>query len=63
MSESEIFIYYAWFWWGMYIWNLNMQSYLTAIGNIIECGISNNVTNSMFLQKEYIDDVLGTVRA
>merc|ERR1712083_842364 len=45
--EAEIFIYYSWYWWAMYIWILNVQSYLMAIEAISLCDVSNG-TGSAF---------------
>ena len=41
--EAAEMVYYSWFWWAMYIWNIHTQNYVNAIDSIMLCGISNDV--------------------
>ena len=53
--EGELFIYYSWYRWAMYVWNLNTQSYTNTIQAILDCGISGEVSDSVYANQDYID--------
>merc|ERR1712083_302127 len=37
IPEAEIMIYYSWYWWAMYVWNVNTQSFLMTMDAILNC--------------------------
>jgi len=43
IPEGEIMIYYGWWAFGQYVWNLNTQSFINTMQAIIDCGISEGV--------------------
>merc|ERR1719473_1235119 len=43
IPEAEIMIYYSWYWWAMYVWNVNTQSFLMTMDAILNCGVSGGV--------------------
>merc|ERR1712226_144334 len=57
VPEAEIMIYYGWYWWAMYIWHLNMWSYISKIEAIALCGVSNGVDDATF-NEEWMNDTL-----
>ena len=62
--EATESVYYAWLGWPYYIWYVNVYSYLDTINAIIDCGISNNVDDSMFGTTDFYENVWkGTLRA
>merc|ERR1712083_272941 len=61
IPEGEIMIYYSWYWWAMYIWNLNTQSFLNTMQAILDCGVSGGV-DSKFGQ-DWIDGTWTPQRA
>ena len=50
-------LYYSWYWWAMYIWHLNVMSYVMNIESIALCGVSNGVDDAVFNQ-EWMDTSL-----
>jgi len=43
LPEGEIMIYYGWWAFGQYIWNLNTQSFINTMQAIIDCDVANEV--------------------
>ena len=48
IPEADEMVYYGWYWFAMYIWNLNVMSYVTKIEAIALCGIANGVDDTKF---------------
>merc|ERR1719272_2162002 len=55
-------IYYSWYYWLMWVWNLNMHAYFDYITEIIACGISNGV-DSKYSNQDWVDTTLNPVIA
>ena len=55
--ENEIMIYYSWYWWAMYIWHLNVWSYVSNIEAVALCGVSNGVDDAVF-NEEWMNNTL-----
>jgi len=54
IPEAEEMMAYSWFWFGLWIWDENVHSYMTAIEAVAECGISNGVEDATY-NKEWLD--------
>merc|ERR1712166_1374374 len=61
-AETEIMIYYSWYYWLMWVWNLNMHAYFDYVTAIIACGISNGV-DSKYSNQDWVDTTLNVVIA
>ena len=57
MVEADEMIYFSWYWWAMYIWNLNTQAYINLIQDILDCGMTNNVEGSKYANEDWINNV------
>ena len=62
MAETEIMIYYSWYYWLMWVWNLNMHAYFDYISGIIACDIENGA-GSKYGDQAWVDETMTPVIA
>jgi len=55
VPEAEIMIYYSWYWWAMYVWNVNTQLYFTTMQGILECAATNEIEDSKYGNTDYME--------
>ena len=55
LPEAEYMLYYSWWFWAMYIWNLDLFNYVTAITEIMDCSIANGVEGTRYGNSEFYD--------
>ena len=48
IPEADEMLGYGWFWFSIYIWNLNVLAYISKIESIAECGILNEVEDAKY---------------
>jgi len=54
---------YSWFWFLMYLWNLNMQTATEQLQDILDCGMANGVMGSKYADPDYIENIWKPIKA
>ena len=55
LPEAEYMLYYSWWFWAMFIWNLDLFNYVTVITEIMDCSIANGVEGTRYGTSEFYD--------
>ena len=55
--------FYSWHSFWMYVYNLNIQSYINTIEAILDCGLSNSVKGSKYANADYYENVWKVTKA
>ena len=63
LVDGEYMYFYSWHSFWMYVYNLNIQSYINTMGAILDCGLSNSVEGSKYANADYYEKVWKVTRA
>ena len=62
IPETKEMVYYSWYWWFMYIWNINSQEYILMLEKIIDCGISGSIEGTKYGTVQYYENTWYPIR-
>ena len=60
-AETEIMIYYSWYYWLMWVWNLNMHAYFDYVTALAQCNETNGAGSDY--GQSWLDETMAPVIA